>query len=115
MTLKNKESALHGKLHGPRPEGAAQRKHRHKQVNGKEDFPYFSLYNPMCTQEEEEKKKKHSYVTLFFPFTVYVGKRIQSPKPDKFSRAKTSTSVFRETSPGTARQENKEKKILMVV
>lgn len=107
MTVKDKESALHGNSMVQDLRGWPKANTRIVKVMAKRFFQTFS-----CTTQcahNKKKKKKHSDVTHLFPFTAYVGKCIQSHRQVKSSRATTSTSVFRETSPGTARQENKKK------
>lgn len=68
-----------------------QTKHQDNQVSSNEVFPYLFLYKPMCAQEEEKKKP-----TDAFPFTGYMWECVHSRKPDRFSRAKISTSEFKD-------------------
>lgn len=73
-----------------------QRNHHEHQVTGKEVFPCLFLYRPTCAQEE---KKKPTDVS---PFTGYMWEGVHSHKADRFSRAKISTSEFKDISPGIA-------------
>lgn len=98
------KTSIHQKLCGPVFEWAKGNTKIIRLVAKRFHHTFSCMYKPMCAQEEEKKKP-----TDVFPFTGYMWECVHSHKPGRFSRAKISTSEFKDISLGIAIQESKKK------